>query len=60
MKKQELRAMKPLYATQKMMELVREDTGTQKETLTYICVKCEKYMEYKYNLYYRAVIKTIF
>lgn len=57
MKKQELRAMKPLYATQKMMELVREDTGTQKETLhTY--APSVKYMEYKYNLYYRAVIEN--
>lgn len=57
MKKQELRAMKPLYATQKMMELVREDTGTQKETLhTY--ASSVKYMEYKYNLYYRAVIEN--
>lgn len=57
MKKKELRRMKPLYATPRMMELVREDTGTQKEALhTY--APSVKYMEYKYNLYYRAVVEN--
>ena len=31
MKKKELRMMKPLYATAKMLEMVRQDTGVQKE-----------------------------
>ena len=57
MKKKELRMMKPLYATTKMLEMVRQDTGVQKE-IRYIYGNNVKYTEYEYNLYYRAVIEN--
>lgn len=57
MKKKELRRMKPLYATPRMMEKVRKDTGVQK-TIQYMYGNNVKYTEYEYNLYYRAVIEN--
>ena len=57
MKKKELRGMKPLYATTKMLEMVRQDTGVQKE-IRYMYGNNVKYTEYEYNLYYRAVIEN--
>ena len=57
MKKKELRRMKPLYATPKMLERARQDVGVQKET-RYIYGNSVKYTEYEYNLYYRALIEN--
>ena len=57
MKKKELRRMKPLYATPKMLKRARQDVGVQKET-RYIYGNSVKYTEYEYNLYYRGFIET--
>ena len=57
MKKKELRRMKPLYATPRMMELVWQDVGIQKE-IRYMYGNNVKYTEYEYNLYYRVVIEN--
>lgn len=57
MKKKELRRMKPLYATPRMMELVWQDVGIQKE-IRYMYGNNVKYTEYEYNLYYRATVEN--
>lgn len=57
MKKKELLAMKKMYVTQKMMEIMYEDTG-ERETTNFTYSKNITYIAYKWYLYYRVIVEN--